>query len=46
MKYGYFDDNRSEYVITSSETPSPWINDLKVNIAFCVECYARRIDAA
>jgi cellobiose phosphorylase len=28
MKYGYFDDNRSEYVITSPETPSPWINYL------------------
>ncbi len=28
MKYGYFDDNRSEYVITSPETPTPWINYL------------------
>jgi cellobiose phosphorylase len=26
MKYGYFDDNKLEYVITNPETPSPWIN--------------------
>ena len=28
MKYGYFDDNRKEYVITSPKTPLPWINYL------------------
>ncbi|MDC7124542.1 MAG: glycosyl transferase [Spirochaetales bacterium] len=26
MKYGYFDDERKEYVINNPETPSPWIN--------------------
>jgi len=26
MKYGYFDDERREYVIQTPETPSPWIN--------------------
>jgi len=28
MKYGYFDDARSEYVITQPDTPLPWINYL------------------
>ena len=28
MKYGYFDDINSEYVITTPETPLPWINYL------------------
>ena len=28
MKFGYFDDNQKEYVITSPETPLPWINYL------------------
>ncbi len=28
MKYGYFDDIRREYVITTPETPLPWINYL------------------
>ncbi|MDR0222708.1 MAG: glycosyl transferase [Oscillospiraceae bacterium] len=28
MKYGYFDDDRREYVITSPQTPYPWINYL------------------
>ena len=28
MKYGYFDDISKEYVITSPETPLPWINYL------------------
>ncbi len=28
MKYGYFDDKRKEYVITTPLTPSPWINYL------------------
>ena len=28
MKFGYFDDARSEYVITTPETPYPWINYL------------------
>lgn len=26
MKYGYFDDANREYVITTPETPNPWIN--------------------
>ncbi len=28
MKYGYFDDQKREYVITNPETPYPWINYL------------------
>jgi cellobiose phosphorylase len=28
LKYGYFDDERREYVITSPKTPWPWINYL------------------
>ena len=28
MKYGYFDDARKEYVITTPTTPYPWINYL------------------
>ena len=28
MKYGFFDDNNKEYVITSPKTPLPWINYL------------------
>ena len=28
MRYGYFDDERREYVITDPKTPFPWINYL------------------
>ena len=28
MKYGYFDDDNREYVITTPKTPLPWINYL------------------
>ena len=28
MKYGYFDDQKKEYVITTPTTPLPWINYL------------------
>lgn len=28
MKYGFFDDQKREYVITTPETPLPWINYL------------------
>ena len=28
MKFGYFDDNNREYVITQPDTPLPWINYL------------------
>ena len=28
MRYGYFDDNNREYVITRPDTPLPWINYL------------------
>ncbi|MCR5303616.1 MAG: glycosyl transferase [Lachnospiraceae bacterium] len=28
MRYGYFDDKRREYVITTPKTPLPWINYL------------------
>ena len=28
MKFGHFDDDRKEYVITTPQTPLPWINYL------------------
>ena len=28
MKYGYFDDEKKEYVITRPDTPAPWVNYL------------------
>ena len=28
MRYGYFDDDHREYVITRPDTPLPWINYL------------------
>ena len=28
MQYGYFDDEKREYVITSPDTPAPWANYL------------------
>ena len=28
MKFGYFDDDHKEYVITTPKTPLPWINYL------------------
>ena len=28
MKFGYFDDQNKEYVITTPQTPLPWINYL------------------
>ena len=28
MQFGFFDDHRREYVITSPRTPLPWINYL------------------
>ena len=34
MRFGYFDDDRREYVITSPQTPLPWINYLGVEDFF------------
>ncbi len=34
MKYGYFDDERREYVITTPLTPFPWINYLGTSDLF------------
>ena len=28
MRYGYFDDEKKEYVITKPDTPAPWANYL------------------
>lgn len=28
MQYGYFNDNKKEYVIQNPKTPLPWINYL------------------
>jgi cellobiose phosphorylase len=34
MSYGYFDDDRREYVITRPDTPLPWINYLGTEAHF------------
>ena len=34
MKFGYFDDSNQEYVITTPQTPLPWINYLGCNDFF------------
>ncbi len=34
MKFGYFDDENREYVITTPKTPLPWINYLGANSFF------------
>ena len=34
MKFGYFDDEKKEYVITTPKTPLPWINYLGCNEFF------------
>src|SRR5574344_44530 len=34
MKYGHFDDEHKEYVITTPKTPLPWINYLGSNDFF------------
>ncbi len=34
MKFGYFDDEKQEYVITTPKTPLPWINYLGCNEFF------------
>ena len=36
MKYGYFDDAAREYVITTPQTPLPWINYLGCNDFFSI----------
>lgn len=36
MKFGYFDDKKREYVITTPETPYPWINYLGKNDFFSI----------
>lgn len=28
MRYGYFDNEKREYVITRPDTPAPWVNYL------------------
>ena len=28
MRYGYFDEEKKEYVITRPDTPAPWVNYL------------------
>lgn len=36
MKFGYFDDAKREYVITTPRTPLPWINYLGCNDFFSI----------
>ena len=30
MRYGYFDEEKKEYVITRPDTPAPWVNYLGI----------------
>ena len=30
MQFGYFDEEKKEYVITRPDTPAPWVNYLDV----------------
>jgi cellobiose phosphorylase len=41
MKFGHFDDEQREYVITTPQTPYPWINYLG-NADFLFDCVAYR----
>ncbi|MFH1068576.1 MAG: hypothetical protein V1794_03045, partial [Candidatus Glassbacteria bacterium] len=34
-KYGYFDEQRREYVITRPDTPQPWYNYLMNDLGYC-----------
>ncbi|NLG40852.1 MAG: hypothetical protein GX544_04040, partial [Chloroflexi bacterium] len=34
MRFGYFDDDAKEYVITRPDTPLPWINYLGTSTYF------------
>ena len=44
MKFGFFDDSKKEYVITSPKTPYPWINYLGTQEFFLADFkYSRRI---
>ena len=36
MKYGFFDDENNEYVITRPDTPIPWINYLGCDEYFAI----------
>ena len=36
MRYGHFDDDRREYVITRPDTPLPWLNYLGTDVFFGV----------
>ncbi len=36
MKFGFFDDQSKEYVVTNPETPYPWINYLGSQDYFCL----------
>lgn len=36
MKFGFFDDSKKEYVITTPRTPLPWINYLGCNEFFSI----------
>ena len=40
MKFGYFDDENREYVITTPKTPLPWINYLGCGEFFSLMSHA------
>ena len=37
MNFGYFDDEKREYVITRPDTPAPWANYLGVTGVWCAD---------
>jgi cellobiose phosphorylase len=43
MKFGFFDDAKKEYVITSPRTPYPWINYLGTQISLHDFKHSRRL---
>lgn len=44
MKFGYFDDENKEYVITTPLTPYPWINYLGTQDFFFIDLkHGRRV---
>ena len=45
MKFGYFDDQNKEYVITTPQTPLPWINYLGSEDFFSLSPTRRAVTA-
>mgnify|MGYP000364511469 CR=1 FL=1 len=43
MNFGYFDDTNKEYVITTPQTPLPWINYLAAKLLPPDQQHRRRL---